>query len=80
MSLVTSFSGRFLLLVCRDYLITALSRLFDKRHELVLDRDSYGEYEQCLNCGYLRDLEDRTEINLRRAFTERVIVSVFSDK
>ena len=26
--------------------------------DIMVDRDSYGWYEQCLQCGYLRDLRN----------------------
>ncbi len=30
--------------------------------DVLLDRDHYGWYEQCLQCGYLRDLRSIVEI------------------
>jgi len=26
--------------------------------DVIIDRDQYGWYEQCMQCGYLSDLED----------------------
>ena len=30
--------------------------------DLVLDLDQWGLYEQCIQCGYLRDLEDVVKV------------------
>ena len=34
---------------------------------VLLDKDQYGWYEQCLQCGYLRDLETIVAVKQRRA-------------
>jgi hypothetical protein len=48
--------------------------------DVLLDKDHYGWYEQCLQCGYLRDLEtivqveqqpDRMEKKRRQSQTAR---------
>ncbi len=33
------------------------------RGDVIIDRDHYGWYEQCLQCGYQRDLRDIDRIN-----------------
>lgn len=30
--------------------------------DVLLERDSYGWYEQCIQCGYLRDLQSMVDI------------------
>jgi hypothetical protein len=30
--------------------------------DVLVDRDYYGWYEQCLQCGYQRDLKDMVEV------------------
>lgn len=33
---------------------------------VLVDRDHHGWYEQCLQCGYQRDLEDMAKVQQRR--------------
>ena len=33
-----------------------------KRGDLVLDRDHYGWYEYCIQCGYVRDLKSTVDL------------------
>ena len=35
--------------------------------DVQLDRDQYGWYEQCFQCGYLRDLPDIAEVEQQPA-------------
>ena len=34
--------------------------------DIVLDRDQYGWYEQCIQCGYLRNIESVVEVKQPR--------------
>jgi len=38
-----------------------------KNGNVVLDRDSYGWYEYCIQCGYMRDLMSMAELGQRQA-------------
>ena len=40
--------------------------------DILLDRDEYGWYEHCLQCGYQRDLQDIVEVQ-QQAKSERRI-------
>ena len=40
--------------------------------DIVLDKDHYGWYEHCLQCGYLRDLESKVEAQEQPAQVEKV--------
>ncbi|MFH1560347.1 MAG: hypothetical protein ABID84_02915 [Chloroflexota bacterium] len=40
------------------------------RGDLHMDRDFYGEYRKCIQCGYMEDLEPRT-LQLNAAKTDR---------
>ena len=35
------------------------------RGDVLVDKDEYGRYEECLQCGYLRDLESIVEAALK---------------
>lgn len=35
-----------------------------KKGDVALDKDQYGWYEYCLQCGYIRDLPDMVEPDL----------------
>jgi len=39
--------------------------------DVLLDKDQYGWYEQCLQCGYLRDLEIIVEVEQQPTQEER---------
>ena len=39
--------------------------------DVLLDKDQYGWYEQCLQCGYLRDLEIIVEVEQKPAKVEK---------
>jgi hypothetical protein len=32
--------------------------------------DMYGEYMQCLQCGFLKDVEPEAKLNILRAYTD----------
>jgi hypothetical protein len=32
--------------------------------------DMYGEYKQCLQCGFLQDVEPTAEVNILRVYTD----------
>lgn len=34
--------------------------------DVILDRDQYGWYQQCLQCGHLRDVVDLVEIHQQK--------------
>ena len=38
-----------------------------KNGNVVLDRDSYGWYEYCIQCGYMRDLMNMAELGQQQA-------------
>ena len=37
------------------------------RGDLLLERDSWGWYEQCIQCGYLHDLQEVVEVRQRQS-------------
>jgi len=39
-----------------------------KKGDVVLDRDHYGWYEYCIQCGYLRDLESMVDSGHQQAY------------
>ncbi len=41
------------------------------RGDIVFDRDFYGLYEQCLQCGYLRDIPSTVELHQHGEEKER---------
>lgn len=40
------------------------------RGDLRIDRDNYGEYKQCVQCGYMQDLDSRA-VHTAAAKTEK---------
>lgn len=38
-----------------------------KKGDVVLDRDQYGWYEYCIQCGYVRDLTGMVELEQQQA-------------
>jgi len=38
-----------------------------KKGDVTLDRDHYGWYEYCIQCGYMRDLESMVEFGQQQA-------------
>jgi len=49
-----------------------------KKGDIGVDRDQYGWYEYCIQCGYTRDLVDIAEPKQERAVDEKKVV--FSEK
>ena len=43
------------------------------RGAVLLDRDYYGWYEQCLQCGYLRDMGNIVEVHQQQSEEEKKI-------
>jgi len=39
--------------------------------DMVLERDHWGWYEQCIQCGYLRDLENPVEVSKQSGEVEK---------
>ncbi len=35
--------------------------------DVVFERDNWGWYEQCIQCGYLHDLQDEVEVKQQQA-------------
>jgi len=42
-----------------------------KKGDVTLDRDYYGWYEYCIQCGYVHDLENMVEIQQQSLKRER---------
>lgn len=42
--------------------------------DVVVDRDYYGWYEQCLQCGYLCDLKNSVEVRQQQTETVKEVV------
>ena len=39
--------------------------------DVVVERDQWGWYEQCIQCGYLRDLQNAVEVKQQEAHKRR---------
>ena len=44
--------------------------------DVLLDRDHYGWYEQCLQCGHLRDLRNIAQANVERSKPQKKLSPV----
>ena len=38
--------------------------------DMLTNRDMYGDYKQCLQCGFLRDLEPPAKVGVQRSYTD----------
>lgn len=47
-----------------------------QKGDIALDKDQYGWYEYCLQCGYVHDLPDSVDFYLPEPREEKVTIAV----